>query len=40
VAAHRSLSGFFPQLLTVIVPRHPDRGSSITGLITASGLKP
>ncbi|MDE5464247.1 3-deoxy-D-manno-octulosonic acid transferase [Bradyrhizobium sp. CSS354] len=40
VAAHRSLSGFFPQLLTVIVPRHPDRGSPITGLITASGLKP
>ncbi|WP_456767710.1 3-deoxy-D-manno-octulosonic acid transferase [Bradyrhizobium sp. USDA 3650] len=40
VAAHRSLSGFFPQLLSVIVPRHPDRGSSITGLITASGLKP
>lgn len=40
VAAHRSLAGFFPQLLTVIVPRHPDRGSSITGLVTASGLKP
>jgi 3-deoxy-D-manno-octulosonic-acid transferase len=40
VAAHRSLVGFFPRLLTVIVPRHPDRGSSISGLITASGLKP
>jgi 3-deoxy-D-manno-octulosonic-acid transferase len=40
VAAHRSLAGFFPSLLTVIVPRHPDRGSSIAGLITASGLKP
>ncbi len=40
VAAHRSLVGFFPQLLTVIVPRHPDRGSSIAGLITASGLTP
>ncbi len=40
VAAHRNLVGFFPQLLTVIVPRHPDRGSSIAGLITASGLKP
>src|SRR5215468_4540862 len=37
VAAHRSLAGFFPSLLTVIVPRHPDRGSSIAGLITASG---
>jgi 3-deoxy-D-manno-octulosonic-acid transferase len=40
VAAHRSLAGFFPSLLTVIVPRHPDRGSSIAGLVTASGLKP
>ena len=40
VAAHRSLLSFFPQLLTVIVPRHPDRGSSIAGLITASGLTP
>jgi 3-deoxy-D-manno-octulosonic-acid transferase len=40
VAAHRSLAGLFPRLLTVIVPRHPDRGSSIAGLITASGLKP
>ena len=40
VAAHRSLCGFFPQLLTVIVPRHPDRGSAIAGLVSASGLKP
>ncbi|QQN63678.1 3-deoxy-D-manno-octulosonic acid transferase [Bradyrhizobium diazoefficiens] len=40
VAAHRSLVGIFPQLLTVIVPRHPDRGSSISGMISASGLKP
>jgi 3-deoxy-D-manno-octulosonic-acid transferase len=40
VAAHRSLVGHFPQLLTVIVPRHPDRGSQMSGMITASGLKP
>src|SRR3954471_7389186 len=40
LAAHRSLSAFFPQLLTVIVPRHPDRGSSVAGLIVASGLTP
>ncbi|WP_027534178.1 3-deoxy-D-manno-octulosonic acid transferase [Bradyrhizobium sp. WSM3983] len=40
VAAHRSLVGIFPQLLTVIVPRHPERGSSISGMIAASGLKP
>src|ERR1700710_2282607 len=25
-AVHRTLSGFFPSLLSVIVPRHPDRG--------------
>jgi 3-deoxy-D-manno-octulosonic-acid transferase len=40
IAAHRSLTGFFPQLLTVIVPRHPDRGASVAGLVTASGLTP
>ena len=39
VAAHRSLAGLFPELLTVIVPRHPDRGPSLAGLVTASGLK-
>ena len=27
--AHRTLAGFFPSLLTVIVPRHPDRGEAI-----------
>src|SRR3954469_22240923 len=26
---HRSLAGFFPSLLTVIVPRHPKRGEAI-----------
>lgn len=40
IAAHRSLAGLVPHLLTVIVPRHPDRGASIAGLVTASGLKP
>src|SRR5881227_1866487 len=25
IEAHRTLKGFFPSLLTVIVPRHPDR---------------
>src|SRR5664279_4494852 len=25
IEAHRTLAGFFPSLLTVIVPRHPDR---------------
>jgi 3-deoxy-D-manno-octulosonic-acid transferase len=36
---HRTLSGFFPSLLTVIVPRHPDRGAAIARMIAASGLK-
>ena len=40
IAAHRSLAGSFPSLLTVIVPRHPDRGSSVAGLIANAGLKP
>src|SRR6516225_1597547 len=39
ISAHRMLAGFFPSLLTVIVPRHPDRGASIAGMVTASGLK-
>jgi len=37
---HRTLSGFFPSLLTVIVPRHPDRGAAIARMVAASGLKP
>src|SRR6202034_1601079 len=36
--AHRTLAGFFPSLLTVIVPRHPNRGEAIARTITASGL--
>src|ERR1700712_5291233 len=38
LAAHRTLSGFFPSLLSVIVPRHPDRGEAIGRAVTASGL--
>ena len=26
---HRALAGYFPQLLSVVVPRHPDRGEAI-----------
>src|SRR5258707_4124689 len=40
VEAHKTLAGFFPSLLTVIVPRHPDRGTAISGMIIASGLQP
>jgi 3-deoxy-D-manno-octulosonic-acid transferase len=36
--AHRTLAGFFPSLLTVIVPRHANRGEAIAQTITAAGL--
>ena len=39
IEAHRALARFFPSLLTVIVPRHPDRGASIAQTITVAGLK-
>ncbi len=35
---HRTLAGFFPSLLTVIVPRHPGRGEAIARLIAAAGV--
>jgi 3-deoxy-D-manno-octulosonic-acid transferase len=38
IETQRTLAGFFPQLLTVIVPRHPDRGPTIGKLIEAAGL--
>src|SRR3954468_24402072 len=37
---HRTLAGYFPGLLTVIVPRHPDRGEAIARMIEAAGLHP
>jgi 3-deoxy-D-manno-octulosonic-acid transferase len=36
--AHRTLAGIFPSLLTVIVPRHPNRGEAVARVIAASGL--
>jgi 3-deoxy-D-manno-octulosonic-acid transferase len=39
IDAHRALAGFFPSLLSVIVPRHPARGAAIARAIAASGLK-
>src|SRR6202165_2969819 len=39
VDVHRVLSGFFPSLLSVIVPRHPHRGEAIAHMIEASGLQ-
>ena len=38
--AHRTLAGFFPSLLSVIVPRHPARGEAIARTIAAAGLHP
>jgi 3-deoxy-D-manno-octulosonic-acid transferase len=37
--AYRALQRLFPELLMVIVPRHPDRGESIACMIAASGLQ-
>src|SRR5215211_1111725 len=37
--AHKTLAGFFPGLLSVIVPRHPDRGAAVAGLVAAMGLR-
>src|SRR5450432_2318714 len=39
IEAHRTLVSFFPSLLSVIVPRHPDRGAAIASAIAASGLQ-
>jgi 3-deoxy-D-manno-octulosonic-acid transferase len=36
--AHRRLAVYFPGLLTVIVPRHPDRGPQIAQLAQSLGL--
>jgi 3-deoxy-D-manno-octulosonic-acid transferase len=37
--AHRRLRHSFPQLLTIIAPRHPDRGPGIVEIASAAGLK-
>ncbi|WP_439926043.1 3-deoxy-D-manno-octulosonic acid transferase [Nitrobacter sp. JJSN] len=37
--AHRTLAAHFPSLLTVIVPRHPNRGEAIARMIAASGVQ-
>ena len=36
---HRTLAAIFPGLLSVIVPRHPDRGEAIARTVAASGLQ-
>src|SRR6478609_3555791 len=39
VEAHRRLRGDFPRLLTIIAPRHPDRGPGILEIAHAAGLE-
>jgi len=39
VDTHRALAGLFPQLLSVVVPRHPDRGAAIARNVGATGLR-
>jgi len=36
---HKGLQDLIPRLLTVIVPRHPERGGEIAGLADGAGLK-
>jgi 3-deoxy-D-manno-octulosonic-acid transferase len=40
IDAHRRLKNSFPGLLTIIVPRHPERGAGIVAAATAAGLVP
>jgi 3-deoxy-D-manno-octulosonic-acid transferase len=40
IDAHRRLMHTFPGLLTVLVPRHPERGSGISEIARVAGLKP
>ena len=39
IEAHRRLRGSFPRLLTMIAPRHPDRGPGIIEIAHAAHLK-
>jgi len=40
IAAHARLRANFPGLLTLIAPRHPERGTGIAEIARAAGLKP
>src|SRR5262249_31118833 len=39
IEAHRRLRGSFPRLLTIIAPRHPDRGPGVIEIANAADLK-
>lgn len=38
VAAHQALSARWPDLVTIIVPRHPERGAAIAASVAARGI--
>jgi 3-deoxy-D-manno-octulosonic-acid transferase len=38
IDAHRRLTNTFPHLLTIIAPRHPDRGPGVVEIANAAGL--
>ncbi|HEV2558958.1 MAG TPA: 3-deoxy-D-manno-octulosonic acid transferase [Microvirga sp.] len=40
VEAHRALSQRHPNLLTIIAPRHPNRGAEIAAIAERAGLRP
>jgi 3-deoxy-D-manno-octulosonic-acid transferase len=40
VDAHRRLKAAHPDLLTIIAPRHPQRGSDVADIVTAAHLQP
>jgi len=37
--AHRRLAATFPEVLTIIAPRHPARGAAVAEMVAAAGLK-
>ena len=39
IAAHRQLAGDFDSLLTIIAPRHPNRGEEIAAIVKEAGLR-
>lgn len=39
IAAHRSLARRYPDLLTIVVPRHPERGPAVAADAVAAGLR-
>ncbi len=39
VAAHRRLQEAMPRLLTVIVPRHPQRGAAVAAILASAGVR-